>query len=104
MTDQECVINKEFRDNIFKEIELTGEQIKEQMKEFEAVMKKRIDVQVNLTKFEAAYAFNVPKSQRTKTMEAVKKVRKEMWKEALKKANGDTKLAYSIYMEENTFP
>lgn len=104
MTDQECVINKEFRDNIFKEIELTGEQIKEQMAEFQEVMRKKIDAQVNIAKFEAAYAFNVPKSQRIKTMEAVKKVRKEMWDEALKKANGDKELAYNYYMEENSFP
>ena len=72
--------------------------------EFQEIMKKRIDAQVNLAKFEAAYAFNFPKSQRKKTMEAVKKVRNEMWDEVLKKANGDKKLAYTFYMEDCSFP
>ncbi|MBS3075460.1 hypothetical protein J4429_03285 [Candidatus Pacearchaeota archaeon] len=105
---QECVINKEFRNNVFSEIERTGvelnEQLKGQMIEFQETMKKRIDAQVNLAKFEASYAFNVPKFQRAKTMKEVKEVRQEMWKEALKKANGDSKLAYTFYMEENSFP
>jgi hypothetical protein len=104
MAEQECVINKEFRNNVFNDIERTGEQIKEQMKEFEAVMRKKIDAQVNFAKFEAAYAFNISKKQREKTMNDVKEVRLEMWNEALKKANGDKKLAYNFYIKENSFP
>lgn len=107
MADQ-CTINKEFRDNVFNDIERTGEKLNEQLKgqmiEFQVIMKKRIDAQVNLAKFEAAYGFNVSKKQREKTMKQVKEVRQEMWKEALKKANGDKELAYTFYMEENSFP
>jgi len=101
---EQCTMNKEFREDIFKDIERTGEQIKEQMAEFQEVMRKKIDAQVNIAKFEAAYAFNVPKKQREKTMREVKEVRKEMWSEALKKSNGDTKLAYSFYKKACTFP
>ena len=101
---EQCTIKKEFRDDIFKNIERTGEEIKEQMAEFQEIMKKRIDAHVNLAKFEAAYAFNVPKKQREKTMRQLKEVRQEMWSEALKKANGDTKLAYSFYKKACTFP
>ena len=104
MTDQECVINKEFRNNVFNDIERTGEQIKEQMKEFEMVMKKKIDAQVNCAKFEAAYGFNISKNDRAKTMKDVKEVRQELWNKALKKANGDTKGAYSFYKKTCSFP
>ncbi len=107
MADQ-CIINKEFRDNVFNDIERTGEelneQLKGQMKEFGELMKKKIEAQVNFAKFEASYGFNVSKKEREKTMKEVKEVRQEMWNEALKKANGDTKNAYSFYIKDCSFP
>lgn len=104
MIDQECTINKEFRNNVFSDIERTGEQLKEQMRDFEVVIKKKIDAQVNCAKFEASYGFSVSKNDRTKTMKEVKEVRQELWTEALKKANGNTKIAYSFYKKTCSFP
>lgn len=107
MADQ-CTINKKFRNNVFNDIERTGEelneQLKGQMKEFGELMKKKIDAQVNFAKFEAAYGFSVSKKERAKTMKEVKEVRQELWNEALKKANGDTKNAYSFYKMNCSFP
>lgn len=51
----------------------------------------------DIKKFELIYAFYVSKRQRQATMRAVKETREEIWKEAMEKANGDTKKAYSIY-------
>ena len=104
MTDQECIINQEFRNNVFSNIEKTGEQLKEQMKDFEIVIKKKIDAQVNCAKFEASYGFSVSKNDRIKTIKEVKEVRQELWVEALKKANGNTKNAYSFYKKTCSFP
>jgi len=105
---EQCTINKEFRDNVFNDIERTGEelneQLKGQMKEFAELMKKKIDAQVNCAKFEASYGFSVSKNDRTKTKKEVKEVRQELWNEALKKSKGDTKNAYAFYKTNCSFP
>lgn len=103
MTNQEC-INKEFRNNVFSDIEKTGEQLKEQIKGFETIIKKKIDAQINCAKFEASYGFSTSKRDRIKTMKEVKEVRQELWNDALKRAKGDTKLAYSFYKDICSFP
>ena len=111
MAVQECNINPEFKNELFFDIERTGETLKEnleeqskELKEFLEVSKKKIDSQVNCAKFQAAYGFTVSKKERLKTMKEVKEVRAELWREALKKAKGNTKNAYAFYKEACSFP
>ena len=83
--------------NIFKDIERTGENFKQQFKELEERARKDINSRVQSTKFEAAYALSVSKKQRLQTMKEVKEVRDELWEEVLRKANGNTNDASEIY-------
>jgi len=84
-------------ENIFTNIERTGEQFKEQFKELALKAQGAMDKQVNYAKFEAAYALSVNKKQRVETMKQVKEVRQELWEEALKKSNGDVDDACNVY-------
>jgi hypothetical protein len=90
--------------NIFENIEKTGEDFKQQFKELAIKAQKSMDSQINSTKFEAAYALSVSKKQRLQTVKEVKEVRTELWQEALKKANGNTNDASEIYENLCAFP
>ncbi|MAG01776.1 hypothetical protein CMI42_00405 [Candidatus Pacearchaeota archaeon] len=106
---QEYAVNPEFKDDLFNDIEKTGEELKEELKEefgrlLNNKINSRIDSQISASKFEAVYAFSVSKEEREKTMAEVKEVRSEGWKKALKEANGDEEIAYEIYKKANVFP
>jgi membrane-associated HD superfamily phosphohydrolase len=90
--------------NIFKNIELTGEKFKQEFKELAEKAQMAMNSQMNNSKFEAAYALFVNKKQRMKTMSEVKEVRNELWQEALKKSNGDVNDASEIYEKLCSFP
>ena len=89
---------------IFREIEQTGEQFKEQFKLLAEKAQKGMDSKVQSAKFEAAYALTVSKSQRNKTMGDVKEIRNGLWQEALSKANGDSHKASIFYEKLCDFP
>jgi len=89
---------------IFNDIDQAGELMKKQLVELSAKLKKNFDTRIQSAKFEAAYAITVNKAQRNKTMNEVKEVRSDLWKQALDKANGDTKKAYVFYDELCGFP
>ena len=91
-------------DNIFKNIELTGERFKQQLQELAVRAQMAMNSQMNTSKFEAAYALSVLKKQRVKTMDEVKEVRNELWQEALKKSNGNINDASEIYEKLCAFP
>ena len=91
-------------DNIFKNIELTGERFKQQFQELAVRAQMAMNSQMNTSKFEAAYALSVLKKQRVKTMDEVKEVRNELWQEALKKSNGNINDASEIYEKLCAFP
>ena len=91
-------------DNIFKNIELTGERFKQQFQELATRAQMAMNSQMNTSKFEAAYALSVLKKQRVKTMDEVKEVRNELWQEALKKSNGNINDASEIYERLCAFP
>jgi len=84
---------------IFKDIEQAGQLMKQQLVELSDKLKKNFDTCIQSAKFEAAYAITLTKEQRSKTMNDVKKVRNDLWKQALDKANGDAKKAYVFYDE-----
>jgi protein-disulfide isomerase-like protein with CxxC motif len=96
-------VNKEFKNNVFNNIEQTGENFKQQFEKLMSIAQKRIDSQVNCAKFEAAYGLSISKKERQKTMKDVKEIRKELWKEALNKAKGKSTDAYEIYCEICSF-
>ena len=104
MEIQDCSINPEFKQEVFRNIEKTGEGFKEQFEQLTQLAKKRIDSQVNCSKFEAVYGFTVSKKERQKTMKDLREVRNELWKDALKKAKGDVKKAYAFYDKDSSFP
>ncbi len=85
--------------DIFNDIERTGEQLKQEFRKLSEQAQKKIESQVESAKFEAAYALRVSKENRKKTMQDVKEVRNDLWKQALDKANGDTKKALTFYDE-----
>lgn len=85
--------------DIFRDIERTGEELKEELKGFVIDAQKIIDMQVNCSKFEAVYALTVSKKEREKTIKEVKEIRQGLWKESLKKAKGNPKNAYALYKE-----
>ena len=84
---------------IFKDIEQAGQLMKQELVELSAKLKKNFDTCIQSAKFEAAYATTLTKGQRIKTMNEVKEVRNDLWKQALDKANGDTKKAHVFYDE-----
>ena len=92
------------RQEIFKEIEKTGEQFKQEFINLSRIAQKRIESQIQSTKLEAAYALTINKKQRAKTMSDVKNIRNELWKQSLDKANGDSKKATIFYDEICAFP
>lgn len=96
--------NQKESEIIFKNIELTGERFKQEFKELAAKAQVVMDAQVNISKFEAAYALSVSKKQRLQTMKEVKEVRNELWQESLKKANGNIRDASEIYEKLCAFP
>lgn len=89
---------------IFNDIDQAGELMKKQLVELSAKLKRNFDTHIQSAKFEAAYAITVNKAQRNKTMNEVKEVRNDLWKQALDKAKGDTKKAYVFYDELCDFP
>jgi len=91
-------------ENIFTNIERTGENFKEQFKELALKAQKSMDSKIQSAKFVAAYASSVSKEQRVKTMKQVKEVRQELWEKALKKANGNTRNTCDIYDDLCAFP
>ena len=95
--------NKNFENDVFNNIEQTGESFKQQFKELMDVAQKRIDSDVNCAKFEAAYGFSVSKKDRQKTMKEVKEVRTDLWSTALKKAKNKSSDAYEIYCDLCSF-
>jgi|WetSurMetagenome_2_1015567.scaffolds.fasta_scaffold74657_2 hypothetical protein len=94
---EQCQINEQFKDELFNNIEKTGEDLKKQFEDLLNLSQKRIDSQVNCSKFEAAYAFSVPKKKREETMKQVKEVRGELWKQSLREAKGNPNDAYEVY-------
>jgi len=72
-------------ENIFKNIELTGEKFKQEFQELAVKAQMAMNSQMNTSKFEASYALSVSKKQRMQTMTEVKEVRNELWQESLKK-------------------
>lgn len=91
-------------ENIFRNIEVIGERLKQEMKEMSLKAQKIMDNQIDTSKFEAAYALSVSKKQRIKTREEVKEVRKSLWEEALKKTNGNINDACEMYEKLCAFP
>ncbi|MDO8509452.1 MAG: hypothetical protein Q7S27_07290 [Nanoarchaeota archaeon] len=96
--------NQKESDSIFKSIDLAGERFKQEFKELATKAQVAMDRQVNISKFEAAYAISTSKKQRVQTMNEVKEVRNELWQESLKKASGDINEAYEIYEKLCAFP
>jgi hypothetical protein len=94
---------KQLMNQVFGDIEKTGENAKSQVEELLDVTLKKIDSQVNCGKFEAAYCFSVSKEEREKTMKEIKEVREKLWKEALKRARGKVNDAYDIYCQICSF-
>lgn len=90
--------------NIFKGIESTGESYINQFKRLSEKAQKSMTNQMNMAKFETSYAFSVSKEQRKNTMFQVKEIRNDLWKEALKQANGDVNVASNIYDRLCSFP
>ena len=90
--------------NIFKNIELTGEKFKQEFQELAVKAQMAMNSQMNTSKFEASYALSVSKKQRVQTMNEVKEVRNELWQEALKKSNGNINDASEIYERLCAFP
>ena len=91
-------------ENIFKNIELTGERFIQQFQQLATKAQLAMNSQVNTSKFEASYALSVTKKQRMQTMNEVKEVRKELWQEALEKSNGNINVASEIYEKLCAFP
>ena len=102
--DMQDIQGQKESQNIFKNIELTGEKFKQEFKELAVKAQMAMDSQMNASKFETAYAFSVSKKQRLKTMAEVKEVRNELWQEALKKSKGDITDASEIYEKLCAFP
>ena len=90
--------------NIFKNIELTGEKFKQEFQELAVKAKMAMNSQMNTSKFEASYTLSVSKKQRVQTMSEVKEIRNELWQESLKKANGNVNDASEIYEKLCAFP
>lgn len=90
--------------NIFRNIELTGEKFKQEFQELAVKAQTAMNSQMNTSKFEAAYALSVSKKQRLRTMAEVKEMRNELWQESLKKANGNVSGASEIYEKLCAFP
>ena len=90
--------------NVFKNIDMAGEQYIEQFKELADKATKAICKQMTVAKFEANYAFSVSKEQRAKNMSEVKEIRNELWQEALKESKGDVKIASNAYDIICAFP
>ena len=90
--------------NIFKNIDLTGEKFKQEFQELAVKAQMAMNSQMNTSKFEASYALSVSKKQRVQTMTKVKGVRNELWQESLKKANGNVSEASEIYEKLCVFP
>lgn len=82
---------------IFRDIELAGEQFKQQFRQLAEKAQRGMDSKIQSAKFEAAYALTVSKSQRKLTMGEVKEVRNELWQEAMRKSNNDPKKASAFY-------
>ena len=90
--------------NIFKNIELTGEKFKQEFQELAVKSQMAMNSQMNTSKFEASYALSVSKKQRVQTMTEVKGIRNELWQESLKKANGKIIGASEVYDKLCAFP
>ena len=90
--------------NIFKNIDLTGEKFKQEFQELAVKAHMAMNSQMNTSKFEASYALSVNKKQRIQTMTQVKEIRNELWQESLKKANGNVNGASEIYEKLCAFP
>jgi len=101
---EEIGIKKIGNQQVFRDIERTGERLKEQFRRLAERAQSEMNSKVQTTKLEAAYALTVPKEQRRKTMQEVKEVRGELWEEALKKADGDVNKAYIFYENLCDFP
>jgi len=71
--------SQEETQNIFKNIELTAEQYKEEFKKLARDAQRVMDSQMNSSKFEAANDLSLSKEQRVKTLSDVKDVRNELW-------------------------
>lgn len=94
----------EQKQEFFKDIERTGEKLKQEFQKLSEEAQKKIESKVQSSKFEAAYAFSVSKEDRMQTMKDVKDVRSNLWEKALKEANGDISVAYSFYDKLCSFP
>ncbi|MBS3083543.1 hypothetical protein J4423_01940 [Candidatus Pacearchaeota archaeon] len=92
------------KQEIFKNIETTGKKYINQFKILAEKAQKSMANQMNMAKFEATYTLSVEKEQRKKTMFQVKEIRNDLWKEALKQANGDVNVASNIYDRLCSFP
>ena len=90
--------------NIFKNIDLTGEKFKQEFQELAVKAQMAMNSQMNTSKFEASYALFVSKEQRLQTMVEVKEIKNELWQESLKKANGNLNDASEIYEKLCAFP
>ena len=92
------------KQEIFRDIDRIGEELKKEFRELSEKAERKIESQVQTTKFETAYALNVSNEQRKKTIAEVKDIRSDLWKKALDKAKGDEKKASIFYEELCAFP
>ena len=90
MTNQESIINPEFKNDILNNIEKTGENAKAEIQKISEASQRKIDSQVRSAKFETVYGLIVSKKDRKKTMNEINEVRSELWKESLTKATSSS--------------
>ena len=90
--------------NIFKNIELTGEKFKQEFQKLAVKAQMTMSSQINTSKFEASYALSVSKKQRIQTMNEVREIRNELWQDSLKKTNNNVNDASEIYGKLCVFP
>lgn len=61
------------------------------------IVKEMIDREMELFEFELFNSVAIPEEQSKKTIEEVRKARKQRWQEALKKSNGDKEKALQYF-------
>lgn len=97
-------ITKKQKEDIFRDIDVTGKKFISQFKELAINAQKSMESKVQSAKFEAAYALSVNKEERLKSMSQIKEIRNETWEDALKMSNGDINAACDAYEKICSFP
>ena len=75
--------------------EIISKDMEQEINEF----KKGIESKSELLAFEIFSALKIPKEKVEKVTKKCKETRKNLWQEALRKANNDPKKAFSIYTQ-----